>query len=603
MKKTFGKSAMRKLPLAVAVSMLSSAAVHAVEFNFGDLGVQVDNTVSYGVAWRTSDRDKGQIMTSNGSAIDETTYGSSYNYDDGTLNYSKGDIYTNAVKWSGDLELNYQNYGGFFRARAYYDTALMDEDTDFKPLNDATKAAAGKGAELLDAYIWADYEIAETPVNARIGRQVISWGESTFIQGGINSVNPVDASAFRKPGAEVKEGLLPVNMVYTSLGLSADITLEAFYQLEWEKTRTDPCGTFFSTVDFVADGCGPVLLSHSEDEVNGTFYPLANVDRMEDDEPKDSGQYGLALRTYTELFGGSEFGFYYMNIHSRVPYINGKLLVNTETAPVDFNTKRMMYQIAYPEDIQIAGVSFAGSLDNGASISGEISYKPDLPIQWNAFELIFAGVPGAHNYSRFYQQRKEEYGGDAENLVGTVFDGFDKFDVWQAQATYIQFFDRVMGADRLALVAEVGVNYVQDLPDTDDARYGRSGAYGIGTTTGGDVCSDNTSSLKNENTDYCTDDGYVTELSGGIRLRASMDFNNAFAGVNVTPTLSVAYDKGNGPEPGAQFLDDRLTTGLGVSFVYLNKTSVDLSYTNFSGGDYNQMVDRDNVSLSAKYSF
>ena len=82
-----------------------------------------------------------------------------------------------------------------------------------------------------------------------------------------------------------------------------------------------------------------------------------------------------------------------------------------------------------------------------------------------------------------------------------------------------------------------------------------------------------------------------------------MDYNNAFAGVNVTPTLSVAYDKGNGPEPGAQFLDDRLTTGLGVSFVYLNKTSVDLSYTNFTGGDYNQLKDRDNVSLSAKYSF
>jgi len=630
MKKTFGKSALRKLPLAVAVSLLGSASANAVEFNFGDLGVQLDNTVSYGVAWRTSDRDAGQIMGGNGAAVGETTYGSSYNYDDGTLNYSKGDIYTNVLKWSADLEVNYHNYGGFFRARAYYDAALMDNDTDFKPLNEATKDAAGKGAELLDAYVWADYDIGETPVNLRIGRQVVSWGESTFIQGGINSINPVDASAFRKPGAELKEGLLPVNMVYTSIGLTADVTLEAFYQLEWEKTRTDPCGTFFSTADFVADGCGPVILGGIADErdmlafrdaeieagvpLNARISPM--TERLEDDQPKDSGQYGMAVRWYSEALGDTEFGFYHMNIHSRVPYINGAVTNYISGAQVNANasydTKYPLYQIAYPEDIQISGISFATSTEGGASISGEVSYKPDMPLQWNAFELILAG--NGAPYSRLYQQRAEEAGG-ATALYGEIAEGFDTFDMWQAQMTFIKFYDRALGADRIALVGEIGATYVDGLPDTDDARYGRSGAYGIGNNDGvyaaaGDTnfCSAETvggaaNSGRNANTDYCTDDGYVTELSGGIRLRAKMDFNNAFAGVNVSPMLSLAYDKGNGPEPGAQFLDDRLTTGLGVSFVYLNQTSVDITYTDFSGGDYNQMVDRDNVALSVKHSF
>ncbi|TNC90088.1 MAG: peptide ABC transporter substrate-binding protein, partial [Thalassolituus sp.] len=138
---------------------------------------------------------------------------------------------------------------------------------------------------------------------------------------------------------------------------------------------------------------------------------------------------------------------------------------------------------------------------------------------------------------------------------------------------------------------------------------GRSGAYGIGSNDGvyapgGDTnyCIDGGSSA-NVNPDYCTDDGYTTKLSGGIRLKSSLDFNNAFAGVNMSPNLSVAYDKGNGPEPGSQFIDDRLTVGVGVSFLYLNQTSVDVSYTNFSGGKYNQLKDRDNISLSAKYSF
>lgn len=625
-----GLRSMKKLPLALAVSACTVASVQAVEFNFGDLGVQFDNTVSYGVAWRVSDRDKGQIMPGNGDYIGEETYGSSFNYDDGTLNYSKGDIYTNVVKWTGDLELNFRNYGGFFRARAYYDTAIMDEDTDFKPLNDATKDAAGKGAELLDAYVWADYDIGYTPVNIRLGRQVVSWGESTFIQGGINSINPVDASAFRKPGAEIKEGLLPVNMLYTSIGLTADLTLEAFYQLEWEKTRTDPCGTFFSTADFVADGCGPVILGGDTDELTilelrdqeiEDGVPLADrsapvTERLPDDQPKDSGQYGLALRWYSEALGDTEFGFYYMNIHSRLPFINGAV-TNYDTlgtitgtvgdqvnADASYDTYRPMYQIAYPEDIQIAGISFATSTEGGASISGEISYKPDAPMQWNAYELILAGngVP----WSRLYQDRAAEVD-DITDLYGEISEGYDYFDIWQAQMTYIKFFDRVLGADRLALVGEIGMTYVDGLPDTDEARFGRSGAYGIGNNDGVydsvNHCSTVGDSTANVNSDYCTDDGYVTELSGGIRLRATMDFNNAFAGVNVTPLLSVAYDKGYGPEPGAQFIDDRLTTGLGVTFVYLNTTSVNLSYTNYSGGDYNQMIDRDNIALSAKYSF
>src|SRR5690606_39009747 len=128
--KTKDYRSMKKLPLALAVSALAATSAQAVEFNFGDLSVQVDNTISYGVAWRTEKPDASQIMPGNAAAmgIDAGSrgYGSSYNYDDGTLNYKKGDVYTNVFKWSGDLELRYQNYGAFVRARAWYDTEIMD---------------------------------------------------------------------------------------------------------------------------------------------------------------------------------------------------------------------------------------------------------------------------------------------------------------------------------------------------------------------------------------------------------------------------------------------------------------------------------------------
>lgn len=639
----------RKLSLAIALAGAATSA-NATEFNFGDMTVQWDNTISYGVAWRTEAPGANAVHPGNGAALGIKGEGSSYNYDDGTLNFGENEIYTNVFKYSTDLEINYKNYGAFIRAKAFYDTELVDGERDFKDLNDASIDAAGKGYDLLDAFVWADYEFGDTPVTFRVGRQVLSWGESTFIQGGVNSINPVDAAAFRRPGAEVKDGLLPVNMLYTSIGLSADVSLEAFYQLEWETTRQDPCGTFFSGVDFAANGCGPVLLAGDvderillalRDEEIAQGVPLSDrvspaTERLSDEEPRDDGQYGAAIRWYSEALGDTEFGFYYTNLHSRLPYINGAI-TNYDTlglitgvkdsqvnADATYDAKYPLYQMTYPEDQKQFGISFATSTEDGASIGGEISYRPDAAIQWNAFELILGGL--ALPSSRLYQDRLEEVGGvitdgsapaysNSSALAGEVLEGYDTMDIWQAQMTVIKFYDQVLGADRLAIAAEVGATYVPALPDLDEARYGRSGAFGLGDAVnvdpvaqapGADACSAGygpTGSGANSNPANCNDGGYVDQLAGGIRVRAGIDYNNAFAGVNMTPKMSLAYDVGNGPEPGAQFIDQRLVASVGVKFVYLNRTQVSVDYTNFSGGDYNTAKDRDNIALSASYSF
>jgi hypothetical protein len=645
--KKINKTLFKKLPLALAL-VAATSGVQATQFNFGETSVQWDNTISYGVAWRTEAPDSSIVAPGNAAALGLQGEGSSYNFDDGTLNFKENGVYTNVVKYSTDLEINYKNYGGFFRAKAFYDTEIMDGEREFVELNDATKDAAGSGYDLLDAFVWVNQDIGDMPATFRLGRQVVSWGESTFIQGGINSINPVDAASFRRPGAEVKDGLLPVNMFYTSIGLSNDLSLEAFYQLEWEKTRPDPCGTLFSTSDFVSDGCGPVILAGNDDERNYLALRDAEIDqgtslanrvapateRLADDEPRDDGQYGLALRWYSEALGDTEFGAYYMNIHSRLPFINGAItnydtlgtITGTATGQINasatYDNRYPLYQVSYPEDQKLMGLSFARATEGGTSIGGEISYRPDAPIQWNSFELLLAGL--ALPSSRLFQDRLAEVGGvvatatphqNAAKFAGEILEGYDKMDIWQAQMTFIMFFDRVLGADRLAVAAEIGATYIPDLPDLDDARFGRSGAFGLGdavgvdsvaSAPGADLCLVGFGSGKsgaNSNTDNCTNDGYVTKLSGGVRLRAGINYNNAFSGVNVKPNISLSYDKGNGPEPGSQFIDERLTAAVGVSFLYQYQTKVSLNYTNFSGGDYNAAKDRDNVSLAASYSF
>jgi len=592
--------------LALAVAALSAANSQAIEFNAGPVSGQINTSISYGVGFRTEDIDLSQVHPANA----EGATGSTYNYDDGTLNYEKNDMITNVLKGNVDLELVWDDFGAFVRGSAFYDSVIMDEDPNFKPYNDSTKDAAGQGYDLLDAFVWYNGYLGDTPASLRLGRQVVSWGESTFILGGINSINPVNASAIRKPGVEVKEVLLPVNMAYGSFGLTDNVTLEAFYQLEWEKTRPDGCGTFFSTNDIVPDGCGPVILAGAIDEreildlyENGADMPI--TERITpDDEPSDDGQFGLALRWYSEALGDTEFGLYHMNIHSRLPYISGKAAPATGQFPE--------YQVVYPEDIKLTGVSFSRGTESGWSIGGEISLKQDYPLQWNSFELILGGT--LNDMSLLLKDRAQPYidNGSATDLddavsqlAGNEFDGFDRFDVYQAQMTFIKFFDQILGASRLSFVSEIGATYIPDLPSLSEARYGRSGAYGIGTVpdgSGGDRCLTDASGA-NLNSDYCTNDGYVDEVSYGIRARASLDYSNALLGANLKPQLSIGLDEGTAPEPGGAFVDGRIKTDIALNFDYLNAYSGGIAYTMYEGSKYDQLKDRDNVSLNLKVTF
>lgn len=616
--------------LTLAVAALSAASANSFEFNAGPIQAQLNTSISYGIGIRTEDPDLKQIHPANANALYGTSFpvtggndaGATYNYDDGTLNFEKNDVFTNVLKGNMDLELVYGDGGAFFRGAAFYDSAIMDQDPAWKPFIDETKDAAGLGYDLLDAFVWYNFDMGEVPVSARLGRQVVSWGESTFIFGGINSINPLNASAIRKPGVEVKEVLLPVNMAYGSFGLTDTVTLEAFYQLEWERTRPDPCGTFFSTTDFATDGCDPVVLAGVLDEremlelyANGGTQPISPR-LTPDDEPKDDGQYGLALRWYSEALGDTEFGFYYMNIHSRLPYSSGIPASATFAFP--------QVQFEYPEDIKLSGISFNRGTDGGWSIGGEVSLKQDYPLQWNSFELILGGTLSP--MSLLLQQEANELiaaGGatdlnDAINTIsaaGDVLSGYERMDVWQAQMSFIKFFDQVLGASRLSFVSEIGATYVPDLPSLSEARFGRSGAYGIGSVPDssvatGDLCTSPTladgvtsNSGKNLNTDYCTQDGYVDEFAAGVRARVSLDYPSAILGVNLKPEFSFGYDHGTAPEPGGAFVDGRIKTSAALKFDYLNRYSGGVAYTMFEGSDYDQLVDRDNVTLNLKVTF
>ncbi|MGN0925844.1 DUF1302 domain-containing protein [Ectopseudomonas mendocina] len=630
-----------KLPLAVSLASTLAAPAFGVTFNIGEIEGQFDSQLSVGASWSTEKADKDLIGVNNGGR------GLSQTSDDGHLNFKRGETFSKIFKGIHDLELKYGDTGVFVRGKYWYDFELKDESRPFKDISDSNRkeGAQSSGAEILDAFIYHNYAIGNQPGSVRLGKQVVSWGESTFIQNGINAINPVDVAAFRRPGAEIKEGLIPVNMFYVAQSLTDNLSMEAFYQLEWDQTVVDNCGTFFSQADVVADGCDQNLAVLTNDPASialiNSLLGSAGVtpspwdegllvERGPDRDARDSGQFGVAFRYLFEPLD-TEFGAYFMNYHSRAPIFSGRGadqavvdqinaiatgaagLVGAATAArlaAAAMAGNSSYFIEYPEDIRLYGLSFSTTLPTGTAWSGELSYRPNAPVQLNTTDILYAGldpisIGGVPVYGN---------GSVLDGQPGTDLHGYRRKEITQLQTTFTHFFDQVMGASRLTLVGEIGWTHVGGLESNSEARYGRDPVFGPGPLDG-DLSGLPTCQALNAGTlgnaadrnvgRYCENDGFTTADSWGYRARAIWDYPNAVAGVNLRPSVAWSHDvKGYSPGPGANFEEGRKAVSLGLNAEYQNTYTADLSYTSFfGGGKYNTQRDRDFVALSFGMNF
>ena len=587
-----------KLPLAVSLASTLAAPAFGVTFNIGEIEGQFDSSLSVGASWSTAKRDRDLIGSSNGGT------GFTQTGDDGRLNFKRGETFSKIFKGIHDLELKYGDTGVFVRGKYWYDFELKDESRLFKDISDSNRkeGAQSSGAEILDAFIYHNYAIGDQPGSVRLGKQVVSWGESTFIINGINAINPVDVAAFRRPGAEVKEGLIPVNMLYVAQSLTDRLSAEAFYQLEWDQTVVDNCGTFFA-VDVLQDGCASNY--HVQSYPAGLAGALGAVGaagssegvmlrRAGDNDARDSGQWGVALRW---LGDEAEYGLYALNYHSRTPnlsYINADaasiaaIATTARGLPAAFQKPFVSlgllgtgsYFLDYPEDIRLYGASFSTTLPTGTAWQGEISYRPNMPLQINTVDTtgwLASGIGGAlavGNVSAALAQ------------AGQAHRGYNRKEVTQLQTTFTHFIDQVLGAERMTLVGEIGYTRIGGLESLDKVRYGRDAIYG----------GYNDASAIAMNGRH----GFYTSGSWGYRARGILDYNNVFAGINLKPNVAWSHDvDGYGPV----FNEGAKAISIGLDAEYQNTYTTSLSYTNFFGGDYNTSVDRDFVALSFGMNF
>ena len=593
----------KALPLGMAV-MLSASQAYA--FSFGDkegVSGSFDTTVSYGASIRTQGRDKALIGIGNGGT------GTNLNGDDGDLNFDEGDIVSSAIKATHELDLNYKNFGFFGRVSYFYDF----ENADHPAFDDEIRGKVGYDFQLLDFYVRGNFQPAGKNLQVRAGRQVLNWGESTFIGNSVSVINPVSLPKLRVPGSEVKEALLPSPMLWASQEITDNISVEAFVLTQFKKTILDPQGSYFSNNDTLSDG-GDFLYGGAGSGRRDQHFPPSvyipgvpgnkgqlGAPRAPDDNAKDSGEFGVAGHFLAPALNNTEFGLYFANYHSRTPIFSvtrGGATAPGGTAGIGgcsvFNVKGLFgvglpcpvggiaaanYYAEYPENIKVIGASFNTAGPFGIALQGEYSFRPNMPLQLSTQDLVNAAV-GLGNFITGNGATVATQ----DVAIGTKIKGYDRVRMHQIQVSATKAFGPTLGAEQLSVIGEVGYTHV-DLSDTKyyaapSSPLSPGASIALGGVRGST--------------------GFASENSWGYRLRASMDYPNLIGAVKVSPNIAYSEDvEGYGPT----FNNGFKSASVGLSFAYREQWKGDITYANFFGNPKNTMTDRDFLSVSASYSF
>lgn len=367
--------------VGAAIALCTSVNAVAFQFDTGipDLSTSWDNTLKYSNAFRLKGRE-GSVSGGPGTSV------ANPNMDDGDRNFSSG-LISNRVDLLSELDIRYKDVGARLSGAAWYDTVYNDSNDNDSPgtanalsvrnnhFTDDTRKLHGRKGELLDAFVYGSRDVGETRVSGRLGQFTQIYGESLFFgaNGIANAQSTIDLVKLQSvPGSQFKEILLPTKQVSGNWQLSDTVSIGAYYQFEWNKTRLPGSGSYFSGGDFVGDGSESV------------FFPTGRLTRGASINAKDSGQFGAQFKFSLEDW---EFGLYAAKYHEKTP-----IFYFRPAALIPGNDDS--YVNVYAEDVKVFGASFS-TLVGEANVAGEVSMRVDTPLAPTG-GVVIAGL-GADN--------------------------------------------------------------------------------------------------------------------------------------------------------------------------------------------------------------
>lgn len=586
-----------------AAALVASGGAQALNFQLFDGSVEgsFDTTLGYGLQLRTEkyDPDLSRPWPYTASDLGNNQYGNR------TLFNKKWDIFSNLVKASHDLQLNGDGWSAFMRGNYFYDFAMASEKDSIPK---ASENRAIMHGDITDAYFLMRLGSADQ-FTVRLGKQVISWGENTFIGGSLNDINTVDISKLRQPGVELKDALVGTPAAYFSWQMTDALSLESFVLFGYDELKVDPYGAFFGTLDIITDGAGfangtsgPFPICTAPD--GGTCHFVAPggvaVTRSGDNIPSSGGQYGAALRYYAPNLGnGFDFGLYYEKLHDHNPQISaiaGRVAGAGTPPPIPGR-----FFVDYAKDVERYGFSFNTTVGPWA-LGGEYSYRRNAPIQGLGAFLV--GAYGNVGTAPF----------PVPTLApGTVYEGFERYKRHQIQMTTQRLWGpmpMLLGADQWNTIGEVAFGWVDDVPGVDVNGHEKS-PYPPSAAVPAVIAAN----LAGGNFVRFDD---ITKSFWGFQARSTLTYNNIlFNRINMDFNTAFRWDvEGVSPElGGAQlFVGGRKQASIGVTFDYALRWKVGINQTFIFDGNNDQWrpitrgrnvsnTDRDFLSLDVSYTF
>jgi hypothetical protein len=361
---------------------------------FGNnLEINLNTTISYSTFYRVN--NPSAILLSGPSSA---------NYNDGDLDFRHGFV-SNEFEAVPILDIKDGNYGAHFSGEFYLNTPYLgttqnDQPSTTNPFSiaksddftSATRNINGENARLLDAFVFGRHVFNDGSVfSLKVGRQTLLWGQSLFFpENGIAAGQaPLDIiTAESLPNPQAQQVFLPVGQVVGTYQFASGLTVQGYYQFEYQHDVFEGVGSYFSSADLLDKGGQRVIFAPGE-----YLYRLNDLT-----PPSQNGQFGLSLQ---DSVGNYDLGLYALRFDDKAPEVYGSAGPSFG-APTKGGIYVGDYQIVYPRDIQVYGASVSTTL-GPANVAGEISGRRNMPL-WaanNGFTIIPAGAASANAGARY----------------------------------------------------------------------------------------------------------------------------------------------------------------------------------------------------------
>ena len=393
----------------LALLALAASPVGAFEVDAGnpDYEIRFDNTLRYSLGMRAQSQSAAILGNPNN--------------DDGDRNFSNGKLVANRLDLLSEFDLVYKKqYGLRVSGAAWGDAAYSSlSNTNSATANtlvngvptagvlssDTSRYAKGPSGELLDAFVFANSELGETPVNLKVGRFVTYWGEGLLLGSAVHGISYGQYSidlwkGLATPGAETKELFRPRAEMTLQVQPTADLSLTGQLFADWEHARYPESGSYLTVNDALLDGGDSLIAGPGQRLLQGS-----------QGTPNRFGDWGLSSRWSPDWLNGTA-GLYLRRTADIQPQLGvvpavaalpaarcsaaGLQPIGPTTCYINPGAASIaqiqagqigQYRAFYGQNIDMLGISLSQNIA-GIAVSGEVNLRHNMPLNSVAVTVL-----------------------------------------------------------------------------------------------------------------------------------------------------------------------------------------------------------------------